>query len=220
MGKQTINLDDDLYEYLLSVSLRDHPLQKKLREATDRLEWGIMQISADQAQFMSLLLKLINAKRVIEIGTFTGYSALVMAQAIPDDGQLIACDTSEEWTSIANDYWQQAGVDTKIELRLAPALETLKSLTEEGKQNSFDAAFIDADKQNMLNYYEYCLELVKPGGLIMLDNVLWGGSVVDPDIKDDDTNAIRATNQFLYQDDRVDISLVPIGDGLTLARKR
>ena len=220
MGKQTLDLSGNLYDYLLSVSLRDNSIQRKLREETDKLEWGIMQISADQAQFMFLLLKLINAKRVIEIGTFTGYSALVMANALPDDGQIIACDTSEEWTTIANNYWQQAGIAPKIDLRLAPALETLNTLASEGQAESFDAAFIDADKQNMLNYYEYCLQLIRPGGLIMIDNVLWGGSVADSDKNDDDTNAIRATNQFVFQDDRVDISLVPIGDGLTLARKR
>ena len=220
MGKKTLDLNDKLYDYLLSVSLRDNPIQKELREVTDKLEWGIMQISADQAQFMFLLLKLINAQRIIEIGTFTGYSALVMANALPDDGQIIACDTSVEWTDIAKKYWQQAGITSKIDLRLAPALETLNALTTEGQKNSFDAAFIDADKQNMLNYYEYCLQLIRPGGLIMIDNVLWGGSVADTDNNDDDTNSIRATNQFVLQDDRVDISLVPIGDGLTLARKR
>lgn len=220
MGKKTLDLNDKLYDYLLSVSLRDNPIQKELREVTDKLEWGIMQISADQAQFMFLLLKLINAQRIIEIGTFTGYSALVMANALPDDGQIIACDTSVEWTDIAKKYWQQAGITSKIDLRLAPALETLNALTTEGQKNSFDAAFIDADKQNMLNYYEYCLQLIRPGGLIMIDNVLWGGSVADTDNNDDDTNSIRATNQFVLQDDRVDISLVPVGDGLTLARKR
>jgi predicted O-methyltransferase YrrM len=220
MGKQTLDLNDNLYDYLLSVSLRDNPVQQKLREETDKLEWGMMQISADQAQFMFLLMKLINAKRIIEIGTFTGYSALVMADALPDDGEIIACDTSEEWTAIARDYWQQGGTASKIDLRLAPALDTLKTLITAGQTESFDAAFIDADKQNMLNYYEYCLQLIRPGGLIMIDNVLWGGSVADPNKNDDDTNAIRATNQFILRDDRVDISLVPIGDGLTLARKR
>ena len=220
MGKQTLDLNDNLYDYLLSVSLRDNPIQQKLREETDKLEWGMMQISADQAQFMFLLMKLINAKRIIEIGTFTGYSALVMADALPDDGEIIACDTSEEWTAIAIDYWQQGGTASKIDLRLAPALDTLKSLITAGQTESFDAAFIDADKQNMLNYFEYCLQLIRPGGLIMIDNVLWGGSVADPNKNDDDTNAIRATNQFILRDDRVDISLVPIGDGLTLARKR
>jgi predicted O-methyltransferase YrrM len=220
MGKKTLDLTDDLYDYLLSVSLRDNPLQKKLREETDKLEWGIMQISADQAQFMFLLLKLINARRIIEIGTFTGYSALVMASALPSDGKIVACDVHEEWTSIGRSYWEQTGVADKIDLRLAPALDTLAQLVNDGHSASFDAAFIDADKQNMLNYYEYCLQLLRPGGLIMIDNVLWGSSVIDPDKNDDDTVAIRATNQFVYQDERVDISMVPIGDGLTLARKR
>ena len=192
MGKQTLNLDDTLYDYLLAVSLRDNSIQKKLREQTDRLEMGIMQISADQAQFMMLLLKLINAKRVIEIGTFTGYSALVMANALPDDGVIVACDINEEWTSMGKHYWEQAGVSQKIDLRLAPALDTLKQLINDGQKETFDAAFIDADKINMLNYYEYCLKLVRSGGLIMLDNVLWGGSVADPNKQDDDTRAIRA----------------------------
>ncbi|MCI0506284.1 MAG: class I SAM-dependent methyltransferase [Gammaproteobacteria bacterium] len=220
MGKNTLNLNGGLYEYLLSVSLRDDPLQKKLREATDKLEWGIMQISADQAQFMFLMLKLINARQVIEIGTFTGYSALVMARALPEDGRIIACDIHEDWTNTGKQYWEQAGVAHKIELRLAPALETLAQLVKDGHSARFDAAFIDADKGNMLNYYEYCLKLIRPGGLIMIDNVLWGGSVADRNINDDDTNAIRATNRFVYQDERVDISMVPVGDGLTLARKR
>ncbi|WP_455222379.1 class I SAM-dependent methyltransferase [Kaarinaea lacus] len=220
MGKKTLELTDELYDYLLAVSLRDNQLQKQLREETDKLEWGMMQISADQAQFMFLLLKLINAKRVIEIGTFTGYSALVMANALPNDGKIVACDVHEEWTNIGKNYWAQANVAHKIDLRLGPALDTLELLMNEGQNSSFDAAFIDADKQNMLKYYEYCLQLLKPGGLIMIDNVLWGGSVIDPDKNDEDTEAIRATNRFVFQDARVDISLVPIGDGLTLARKR
>lgn len=220
MGKKTLELTDKLYDYLLSVSLRDNPVQKKLREETDKLEWGMMQISADQAQFMFLLLKLINAKWIIEIGTFTGYSALVMANALPDDGRIIACDVHEEWTNMGKRYWEQAGVVDKIDLRLAPALDTLAELVNDGQKEKFDAAFIDADKQNMLSYYEYCLKLLRPGGLIMIDNVLWGGSVVDEEKNDADTMAIRTTNQFVFQDERVDVSMVPIGDGLTLARKR
>ena len=218
MGKKTLPLDDGLYEYLLSVSLREIPLLKTLREETDQLEMAAMQISADQGQFMALLLKILNAKRVIEIGTFTGYSALVMVLALPDDGEIICCDTSAEWTDIARRYWVKAGVDKKIKLRLAPALETLDALIAEGQENSFDFAFIDADKVNMPNYYESCLKLIRPGGLIAVDNVLWSGAVVDPDNQKEDTVAIREFNKQLKSDNRVDLSLVPIGDGLTLAR--
>lgn len=218
MGKKTLPLDDRLYEYLLSVSLRETLLLKKLREETDKLEAAAMQISADQGQFMALLLKILNARRIIEIGTFTGYSALVMALALPDDGEIICCDTSVEWTNIAKRYWADAGVDSKIDLRLAPALETLDGLITEGQQNTFDFAFIDADKVNMPNYYESCLQLIRPGGLIAVDNVLWGGAVIDPENQAADTVAIREFNDMLKGDDRVDLSLVPIGDGLTLAR--
>lgn len=218
MGKKTLPLDDRLYEYLLSVSLRETLLLKELREETDKLEAAAMQISADQGQFMALLLKILNARRIIEIGTFTGYSALVMALALPDDGEIICCDTSVEWTDIAKRYWADAGVDSKIDLRLAPALETLDGLITEGQQNTFDFAFIDADKVNMPNYYESCLQLIRPGGLIAVDNVLWGGAVIDPENQAADTVAIREFNDMLKGDDRVDLSLVPIGDGLTLAR--
>lgn len=220
MGKRTLDLNERLYEYLLSVSLRDTPVQAALRRETDRLEMGVMQVSADQAQFMALLVKLINARRVIEVGTFTGYSALALAQALPGDGRLIACDVSKEWTDIARRYWQQAGVADRIELRLAPAMETLDGLIAGHYTEGFDFVFIDADKQNLRNYYERCLRLVRPGGLVTIDNVLWGGSVADPDNDKDDTLAIRDFNHFVHQDPRVDISLVPIGDGLTLARKR
>ena len=219
MGKKTLNLDDALYEYLLSVSLRDTPLRKALRDETDKLEMGIMQVSADQAQFMALLVKLIGARRIIEIGTFTGYSALVMAEALPNDGRLIACDVSEEWTSIARHYWQQAGVTDRIDLRLAPALETLDALLHEGGAGKFDFAFIDADKENQQNYYEHCLTLLRLGGLVVVDNVLWGGSVADRGDKRETTVAIREFNEFIFSDERVDISMVPIGDGVTLARK-
>ncbi|ALP51853.1 SAM-dependent methyltransferase [Candidatus Tenderia electrophaga] len=220
MGKRTLELNERLYDYLLAVSLRDTPVQAALRAETDQLEMARMQVSADQAQFMALLVKLIGARRVIEVGTFTGYSALTLAQALPDDGRLIACDVSKEWTDIAKRYWQQAGVADKIELRLAPALETLDTLIADRQGAHFDFAFIDADKQNQRNYYERCLELMRPGGLIAVDNVLWGGSVADPENNQDDTRAIRDFNEFVYQDTRVDISLVPIGDGVTLARKR
>lgn len=219
MGKSTLNLSDEVYTYLLSVSLRETDTQRRLRAATDKLEWSVMQISPDQGQFMALLVKLINAEKIIEVGTFTGYSALSMAMALPDNGLLIACDVSEEWTDIARDYWQQAGVADKIDLRLAPASETLSELIENGQADTFDFAFIDADKQNYQHYFEQCLRLLKPGGIVAIDNVLWGGSVADEKDQQADTIAIRNFNQRLHQDSRVDISLVPIGDGLTLARK-
>ncbi len=219
MGKTTIELTEQLYDYLLDVSLRDNALLRALRKHTDELESGAMQISADQGQFMALQLKLMRAKRVIEIGTFTGYSALVMALALPSDGRLVACDTSEEWTTIAQRYWEQAGIAHKINLQLGPALKTLQKLLNEGEEEQFDAAFIDADKVNLRNYYEKCLQLVRPGGLIMIDNVLWSGEVIDTSNQSADTRAIRELNTYIYNDERVDISLVPIGDGLTLARK-
>jgi len=220
MGKQTLHLTDTLYDYMLSVSLRDTPVEQELRAETDQLELSAMQISADQAQFMALLVKLIHAERAIEVGTFTGYSALAIAQALPPEGQLIACDISEEWTAIARHFWKRAGVAGKIELRLAPALVTLTELLDERQAESFDFAFIDADKQNQWGYFELCLQLIRPGGLIAVDNVLWGGSVADPGNQKDTTIAIRDFNERIHSDERVDISLVPIGDGLTLARKR
>ncbi len=174
MGKKTLDLNDALYEYLLKVSLRDTEVLKSLREETNQLEMGIMQISADQGQFMALLVKLLNARRIVEVGTFTGYSSLVMAQALPGDGQIIACDISEEWTRVAKRYWKQAGVDHKIDLRLAPALTTLDKLLADGQSESFDFAFIDADKTGQQRYYERCLMLIRSGGLIAIDNVLWG----------------------------------------------
>ena len=219
MGKASITLDDKLYDYLLSVSLRDCETRKALRAETNQLEMGMMQISPDQGQFMAMLIKLINAKRIIEVGTFTGYSALCMAQSLPDDGLIVACDVSTEWTDIAKPYWQQAGVDKKIDLRIAPALDTLNKLIEEGGAGSFDFAFIDADKENQLNYYELCFQLLKQGGLLAIDNTLWGGSVVDSNNNEESTLAIREFNNFIHQDQRVDISLIPIGDGLTLAQK-
>lgn len=220
MSKRTLDLDDKLYEYLLDTSLRENPVQSALREETNKLEWARMQISPDQGQFMALLVKLINARKALEVGTFTGYSALLVAQAMPEDGVVVACDISEEWTSIGKRYWQQAGVAHKIDLRLAPANETLSRLIDDGQSSTYDFAFIDADKENQLSYYELCLQLVRPGGLITIDNVLWGGDVADSTNQSADTVAIRKLNQFVHQDERVDISLVPIGDGLTLARKK
>jgi predicted O-methyltransferase YrrM len=220
MSRQTLGLDERLYDYLLRVSLREPEAFARLRQETAGMPMARMQISPEQGQFLALLVELIGARRVLEIGTFTGYSALWMASALPDDGRLICCDLSEDWTAIARRYWREAGLEDRIELRLAPALETLDALVQEGHRGSFDLAFIDADKGNYLNYYERCLVLLRPGGLIAVDNTLWSGSVADPSDHDEDTVAIRAFNERLHRDARVTLSLVPIGDGLTLARVR
>lgn len=219
MSKRTLNLSDKLYDYILEISLREDPLLAELRAETNRMPEAAMQISPDQGQFMSLLTRLIGAKRVIEIGTFTGYSALCFAQALPDDGQVVCCDISEDFTAIARRYWQRAGLSKKIELRLAPADETIDALLSEGAASSFDLAFIDADKENYERYFEGCLALLRPGGVILVDNVLWGGSVIDPAVDDADTKAIRALNRKLARHSEIELSLLPIGDGLTLARK-
>ena len=218
MSNRTINLNDDVYAYLRSVSLRETDAQRRLREATAPLASAGMQIAPDQGQFMALLVKLAGVRRALEIGVFTGYSALCVALALPDDGELVACDVSDEWTAIGRRFWKEAGVDGKIDLRLAPALETLDGLL--GERREFDMAFIDADKGNYDAYYEACLRLVRPGGLIAIDNVLWHGRAADPGAVDSDTVAIRELNRKIHADTRVDLSLVPIGDGLTLARRR
>ena len=220
MSNKTLNLTDELYQYLLKVSLHETELMTALRKETAKLSMSEMQVSPEQGQFMALLAKLLDARQVIEVGTFTGYSTLAIAQALPADGEVIACDVSEEWTSMAMRYWEQAGIVDKIDLRLAPALDSLDGLLQEERAGDFDMAFIDADKENYLNYYERCLELLRPGGLIMVDNVLWGGSVVDASNQKPETMAIRELNEHVHRDSRVDISLVPIGDGVTLARKR
>ncbi|MFN2229894.1 MAG: class I SAM-dependent methyltransferase, partial [Anaerolineae bacterium] len=210
---------DALYDYMLDVSLREPDVLRQLREETARHVMAECQISPEQGQFMALLVKLIGAKRTLEIGVFAGYSAAWVALALPDDGQVIACDVSEEWTAIARRYWKKAGIADKIDLLLAPAVETLESLVQTGQENSFDFAFIDADKANYDAYYEYCLKLVRPGGLIALDNTLAQGRVLT-DLTSEYARAVRALNEKLHADTRVDISLVPIADGLTLARKR
>lgn len=217
---QTMYLTEDLYNYMLSHSLRESEVARRLRRETSKHERASMQISPDQAQFMAFLVKLINARRTLEIGVFTGYSALVVALALPADGEIVACDVSEEWTSTARRYWREAGVNHKITLRLAPALETLTDLIDSGQEETFDFAFIDADKENYEPYYEYCLRLVRRGGLIAVDNVFWDGNVIDDSIRDEETQAIRRLNQALHQDSRVDISLIPLGDGLSLLRKK
>ncbi len=220
MANRSLELTDQVYDYLLEVSLREPPVLARLREETAELPLSIMQIAPEQGQFMRLLVQILGAKRCLEIGTFTGYSSLSVALGLPADGQIIACDVSVDFTEIALRYWAEAGVADKIDLRLGPAIETLDDLLKEGASGSFDFAFIDADKENYLPYYERCLKLIRPGGLIAVDNVLWNGSVVDPEKTDADTLAIRELNQKLRDDERVDISMVPIGDGLTLARKR
>lgn len=220
MANQSIQLTKDLYDYLISVSLRESEPESRLRAETLTYEQHNMQASADEIQFLAFLVKLMGAKRALEVGVFTGYSSLVVASALPADGQMIACDVSEKWTSVARRYWQEAGVAHKIDLRLAPASETLQTLVDEGQQNSFDFAFIDADKENYSNYVDLCWQLIRPGGLIAIDNVLWGGAVIDESYQDVSTLVIRDLNKKLHHDERFDLSLVPIGDGVTLLRKR
>jgi predicted O-methyltransferase YrrM len=220
MPKQTLGLDDQLYNYLLSASLREPEILQKLRQETASHPRSGMQISPEQGQFLALLIQLIGAKKTLEVGVFTGYSSTVVALALPADGKIIAADVSEEFTAIARRYWQLAGVADKIDLRLAPGLETLDHLLATGQAETFDFAFIDADKENYDGYYERALQLVRPGGLIAIDNVLWSGRVADPQIQDENTQIIRALNEKLHHDERVTLSLVPIADGLTLAIKR
>ena len=220
MGKASIGLDQEIYEYLLSVSLREAEVLTKLRQETNRHPASIMQISPEQGQFMALLIKLTGAKKTLDIGVFTGYSSLVVALALPEDGRVVACDRDPEATKIARRYWQEAGVEHKIDFRLAPALDTLDELIAQGQADSFDFAFIDADKRNYYNYYERALTLLRPGGIVAIDNVLWFGSVADPEDMDKRTVAIREFNQKLHQDNRVELSMLPLADGLTLALKR
>ncbi len=221
MSIQSLNLTPELYHYFQQNSLREPPVLSALRAETARLlKNANMQIAPEQGQFMALLVTLMQAKKALEVGTFTGYSALAVALALPEDGQLIACDISEEWTAIGKPFWQQANVAHKIDLRLAPARETLQQLVDTGEVNTFDFAFIDADKAGYSDYYELALQLVRPGGLIAIDNVLWGGDVANPAINNNQTKCIRAFNEKLHHDERVMLSMVPIGDGLTLALKR
>jgi predicted O-methyltransferase YrrM len=220
MSRRTLAVDDALYRYLLEHSLREHPAQAALRAATAAHPHAGMQISPEQGQFMALLVKLLGTRRAIEIGVFTGYSALTVALALPDDGRLLACDISDEYTRVGRPFWEEAGVAKKIELVLAPARATLDARLAAGEAGQYDFAFIDADKTGYDAYYERCLQLLRPGGLIAIDNTLWGGKVAQPATDDGDTAALQALNAKLHDDPRIDLSLLPIGDGLTLARKR
>jgi len=218
MSTKTFGLSEELQEYLRTISVRESSLLKQLREETSALPNSTMQISPEQGQFMSLLVKLMHAERAIELGTFTGYSSLCVAIALPERGKLIACDLNEDWTSIARKYWKMAGVTEKIDLRLGPAAESLKTIALE--KIEFDFAFIDADKENYVTYFNLLLPLMRKGGLIAVDNVLWSGRVADLSEKEKNTESIRAFNEYIKQNREVEISMIPIGDGLTLAMKK
>ncbi len=220
MPSKYISLDQAIYDYILASSLRESPVLAQLRSETAALPMAVMQIAPEQGQFMALLIKLMGAKRALEVGVYTGYSALAVAEALPDEGLLVACDINAETTAIAQRYWQTAGVAHKIDLRLAPAAQTLQTLLDDGQAGSFDFAFIDADKTAYSDYYELCLALLRPGGLIVVDNVLWGGAVLETSADDADTQAIQQFNAQLRDDQRVDLSLLPLADGLSLLCKR
>jgi len=213
-------LPDAVERYVAQEIARETEVQRRLRAETARMPHGGMQIGADQGALLALVAKLVGARRAIEIGTFTGYSALAVASALPADGKLICCDVSEEWTSVARRYWQEAGLAERIELRLAPATDTLAALLRQSGAETFDLAFIDADKSNYDAYYEACLKLVRRGGAIVLDNMLWSGKVADPAVHDEDTDALRVLNAKIRDDGRVDACLLTVGDGVMLARKR
>lgn len=220
MSRKTLNLTESLYDYVLDASLREHPVARRLREETAQLAESNMQSAPEQGQFMALLARLLGARRTLDIGVFTGYSALCVALALPDEGRVVALDVSEEWTAIGRRYWAEAGVADRVDLRLAPALDTLDRLLADGEAGRFDFAFIDADKQAYPDYYERALELMRPGGVIAVDNVLQNGTVADPDNTEPNTEAIRAFNADLHADGRIHLSLLPIADGLTLAMKK
>ncbi len=220
MFKNTLGLPDQLHDYILDNSLKELPILAELRKETQDHKQARMQISPDQGQLIALLIRLMSARRVLEIGVFTGYSSLTIALALPMDGRLVACDISEEYTSIAKRYWRLAGVQEKIDLRIAPALQTLDSLLESGQAETFDFAFVDADKANYSNYYDRALKLLRPGGLMAIDNVLWSGRVADMQSTDKIVQTMRIFNEKVAQDDRVQVSLLPLGDGITLALKK
>ena len=220
MANQTLGLEKHLHDYLLSISVREPEILTQLRQETSQHPQGRMQIAPEQGQFMAMLVQLMGAKKTLDVGVFTGYSSLVVALALPAEGKVVACDVSEEYTAIARRYWQLAGVANKIDLHIAPALSTLERLLASGEAGTFDFAFIDADKSSYDGYYEGSLELVRPGGLIAIDNVFLGGQVADPQVQENRIKTMRIFNQKLYQDHRITLSLIPIADGLTLALKK
>ena len=220
MSRKTLTMDDRLSAYLCQVGVREPDIARALREETASLPEANMQIAPEQGQFLDFLIRAIGARRTLEIGVYTGYSALITALALPEDGEVVACDISPEWTAIAQRYWQQAQVAGRIRLHLRPALETLHELIDTGQSGQFDFAFIDADKTGYAAYFEACLDLLRPGGVIAVDNTLWSGHVADPAVADADTAALRAFNAARRNDERIDLCLLPVADGLTLARKR
>ena len=220
MSGKSIGLSDELHEYMLSVSHRESAVMKRLREETAEHPKAEMQIAPEQAQFFQFLLRLIGARRTIEIGVFTGYSALAAADVLPPNGEIVACDVSEQYTEVARRYWRRAGVADKIDLRIAPAAETLDALLDEGQAGTFDFSFIDADKESYDTYYERSLRLLRPGGVIALDNVFRDGRVLDSDVDDESVRAIQVLNEKLHTDERVDLTILPLADGVTLAMKR
>jgi len=215
-----MGLSDELHAYLLQVGVREPEILRRLRDETQTMPRANMQIAPEQGAFMGLLAEITGARRYLEVGTFTGYSSLAVALAMPPDGHLLCCDVSEEWTSVARRYWAEAGVADRIDLRIAPALQTLDALLADGAEGSYDYGFVDADKSNYLAYYERLLRLMRPGGLMLFDNVLWSGRVADPAVDDEDTRALRDLNERLAKDERVSLVILPVADGLTLARKR
>jgi caffeoyl-CoA O-methyltransferase len=220
MSTRSIGLSEALHQYMLDVSLRESEVMRRLRDETAEHPKSEMQIAPEQGQFMQLLVRMLDARTTLEIGTFTGYSALAVAEALPEDGRVVACDISEEYTRIARRYWKEAGVDDTIDLRIAPALDTLDALLDDGQAGTFDFAFIDADKQQYDAYYERSLQLLRSGGLVVLDNVFRDGRVADPDIDNESVRAIQRLNEKLHTDERIHLSMIPVADGLTLALKK
>ncbi|MBL4775546.1 MAG: class I SAM-dependent methyltransferase [Mariprofundus sp.] len=220
MANRSIGLSEELYRYLLDVGLREPDVLQRLRLASEKEAMSIMRSAPEQGQLMAMLIRLMGAKHILEIGTYTGYATLWMALALPCDGKIVSCDVFETWTKLARHFWCEAGVQDKIVLHIRPAIETLNSLITEGRSGTFDFVFIDADKGNYSAYFESCLSLLRSGGLMMIDNVLWGGSVIEADNQTADTLAIRALNQALQSDPRIEINMLPVADGITLVMKK